>query len=360
MGSKAKVPKPNPEADYQQYLTEARNALKVQSTLLPEQAVLEERLAPTLINTRMAGLKATSQGLMGLYGDLYEPAQALQKRYATDQMAMLSGMGGQATQAALASLDPTTRGIYSTFGQQALTDLQAGTGLTAQETTQAQQAARAAGAARGMSFSRQGADLEILNTYNMGQRRLAQRQGVAQQAYQMGAGQQQIGLTGFLNPAFAASQQYSLTGLAGGASGMYADVGSSPFLQPESQYLANIRANRIQMETAIQSANAQRSGGIMGGALQAVGTIAAAKMTGGASLAAGGCWVAREVYGEDNPEWMVFRQWLFTEAPEWFRDLYLQEGERFAEFISDKPVLKSIVKMAMDTVVKPRFKLLNV
>lgn len=348
-GSKAKAPAPNPEADYNQYLTEARNALKVQSTLLPEQAVLEERIAPTLINTRMAGLKATSQGLLGLYGDLYEPAQQMQQRYATDQMAMLSGLGAQSTQAALASLDPTTRGIYSTFGQQALTDLQAGTSLTEQETNQAQQAARAAAAARGMTFSRQGTDLEVLNTYGMGQRRLAQRQAVAQQAYQMGVGQQQIGLQGFLNPAYAGSQQYGLSGMVGASSGMYADVGSSPFLQPESQYLANIRANRIQMETAIQSANAARSGGIMGGALQAAGTI------GGAMIM---CWVAREVYGKDRAEWMVFRQWLLTEAPEWLLDLYMQEGERFAKFIADKPLLKFIVKKAMDIVVEPRFKLL--
>jgi hypothetical protein len=203
-----------------------------------------------------------------------------------------------------------------------------------------------------VSFSRQGSDLEILNTYGMGQRRLAQRQGVAQQAYQMGVGQQQVGLQGFLNPAFAASQQYGLSGLTAGASGMYGDVGSSPFLQPESQYLANIRANRIQMETAIQSANAARSGAIIGGGLQAIGSYAG-------GVAAAGCWVAREVYGNENPEWMVFRQWLFTEAPESFRDLYLQEGERFAEFISDKPVLKFLVKKAMDIVVEPRFKLLN-
>ena len=356
MGGRARTPEPNPQADYNQYLTEARNALKVQSTLLPEQAVLEERLAPTLINTRMAGLRATSQGLMGLYGDLYDPAQALQKRYATDQMSMLAGMGAQSTQAALGSLDANTRGIYDTFGRQALSDLQAGTSLTAQETTQAQQAARAAGAARGVNFSRQGADLEILNTYNMGQRRLQQRQGVAQQAYQMGASQQGVGLQAFLNPAFAASQQYSLTGLAGGAQGMYADVGTSPFLQPESQYLANIRANRIQMETAIQSANAQRSAGITGGLLSAAGTM------GGAAIKAGvlfGCWVAREVYGEETAEWLLFRAWLHEEAPAWLRNLYLQEGERFAAFISDKPILKFFVKKAMDIVVKPRFKLLN-
>jgi hypothetical protein len=275
----------------------------------------------------------------------------MQTRYATDQLSMLSGMGGQASAAALGSLDPTTRAIYDTFGQQALTDLQAGSGLNAQETTQAQQAARAAGAARGVNFSRQGADLEILNTYNMGQRRLAQRQGVAQQAYQMGAGQQQVGIQGFLNPAYAASQQYGLSGLTAGASGMYGDIGASPFLQPESQYMANIRANRIQMETAIQSANAARSGAIIGGGLQAIGSYA-----GGVAAA---CWVAREVYGEDRAEWMVFRNWLFTEAPEWFRDLYLEEGERFAKFISDKPLLKFIIKKAMDIVVEPRFKLLN-
>jgi len=352
MGGSARTPQPNPQADYNQYLTEARNALKVQSTILPEQAVLEERLAPTLINTRMAGLRASSQGLLGLYGDLYQPAQQLQQRYATDQMSMLSGLGAQSSQAALASLDPNTRGIFNTFGQQALSDLQAGTSLSAAETTQAQQAARAAGAARGVNFSRQGADLEILNTFNMGQRRLQQRQATAQTAYQMGANQQQVGLQGFLTPAFAASQQYSLAGLAGSAQGLYGDVGTSPFLTPESQYMANIRANRIQMETAIQSANAQRSGAIIGGAIQAVGTYA-----GYSALAA--CWVAREVYGEDRAEWMVFRHWLFTEAPEWFRDLYLEEGERFAKFISDKPLLKFIVKKAMDIVVEPRFKLLN-
>jgi hypothetical protein len=351
MGGKAKTPKPNPEADYQQYLAETKNALRAQGEILPMQAQMEERLAPQLINARMAGLKGSAQGLLGLYGDLYQPAQQLQQRYATDQISMLGGLGAQATGAAIGSMDATTRGIYSTFGQQALSDLQAGTSLTAQETNQAQQAARAAAAARGLSFSRQGADLEILNTYGMGQRRLAQRQATAQQAYQMGVGQQAFGAQAYLTPAYAGSQQYSLTGLAGGASGMYADVGSSPFLQPESQYMANIRANRIQMETAIQSANAARSGGILGGALQAAGTI------GGAAIMA--CWVAREVYGEDRAEWMVFRQWLFTEAPEWLLDLYLQEGERFAEFISDKPALKFVVKKAMDIVVEPRFKLLN-
>lgn len=278
MGSKAKVPTPNPQADYAQYLAEGTNALNAQDVLLRKQIGIEAGLQPLLTAQQMASLKGQATGLLGLYGDLYAPAQAFQQRYAGDQIAMLGGLGAQATGAAIGSLDATTRGIYSTFGQQALSDLQAGTGLSAQETTQAQEAARAAAAARGLTFSRQGTDLEVLNTYNMGQRRLAQRQAAAQQAYQMGVGQQQVGLQGFLAPAYQGSQQYGLTGLVGGAQSSYGSLGSSSFLQPESQYLANIRANRIQMETAIASANAQQSGAIWGGALGGLGSIIGAKI----------------------------------------------------------------------------------
>jgi hypothetical protein len=348
MGGKAKVPAPNPTADYNQYLAEGSNALRAQDQLLRQQIGYEAGLQPLLTAQQMASLKGQSQGLLGLYGDLYEPAQAMQKRYAGDQLTMMGGFGQQATQAAIGSMDTTTRGIYDTFGQQALSDLQMGSSLNAQETNQAQQAARAAGAARGLSFSRQGGDLEVLNTYQMGQKRQAQRQGVAQQAYQMGTAQQQIGLQGFLNPAFAASQQYGLSGIVQGAQAGYAGLGQSSFLTPESQYLANIRANRIQMETSIQSANAARSGAIWGGIASGVGAAIGGK-----------CWVAREVYGKANPEWVVFRNWLESEAPEWLDTLYNEEGERFASFISDKPVFKSVVKMAMDLVVKPRLNLLT-
>jgi len=351
MGGSAKTPRPNPTADFNQYLAEGSNALRAQEYLLTLQSQAETRLQPMLTAQQMQSLKGEAQGMLGLYGELYAPAQQMQQRYATDQIKMMGGLGAGATEAALGSLDPTTRGIYDTFGQQALSDLQMGSSLNAQETNQAQQAARAAAQSRGLSFSRQGSDLEVLNTYSMGQKRLQQRQGVAQQAYQMGAGQQQIGLQGFLNPAFASSQNFGLQGLVQNAQAGYGALGQSSFLTPESQYLANIRANRIQMETGIQAANAQRSGAIWGGALSAAGSIA-----GGAISK---CWVAREVYGKDNPEWIVFRNWLESEAPEWLDTLYLEEGERFAGFISDKPVLKSIVKMAMDLVVKPRLNLLT-
>lgn len=278
MGGKANMPAPNPEADYRQYVTEGANALKAQEKLLGFQTEAEARLQPMLTAQQMSSLRGQATGLLGLYSDLYAPANQFQQQYATSQIGMMGGLGSQATQAAIGSLDPTTRSIYNTFGQQALEGLQAGTGLTSQETNQAQQAARAAAQARGLQFSRQGSDLEILNTYALGQQRQQQRQATAQAAYQMGAGQQQFGYQGYLTPSFGASQQFGLPGLVGGAQSTYGALGQSSFLTPESQYLANIRANRIQMETAIQSANAQRSGAIFGGLASAAGSIIGAKM----------------------------------------------------------------------------------
>ena len=62
------------------------------------------------------------------------------------------------------------------------------------------------------------------------------------------------------------------------------------------------------------------------------------------------CWVAREVYGIDNPKWVLFRGWLLTRAPLWLRDTYLEHGEEFAAWIHDKPVMKAIVRTLMDLI----------
>lgn len=64
------------------------------------------------------------------------------------------------------------------------------------------------------------------------------------------------------------------------------------------------------------------------------------------------CWVAREVYGEENPKWQLFRDWMLNEAPCWFRNLYIQHGERFAKFISNKPKFKNIIRKWMDNRIK--------
>jgi polysaccharide export outer membrane protein len=65
----------------------------------------------------------------------------------------------------------------------------------------------------------------------------------------------------------------------------------------------------------------------------------------------GVCWVAREVYGPENPQWLLFRAWLLTEAPDWLREAYVEHGEEFAAWIHDKPLAKAAVKALMDRVI---------
>ena len=97
------------------------------------------------------------------------------------------------------------------------------------------------------------------------------------------------------------------------------------------------RSQDMSLLGAQAQADATRSSGLM----QGLGSIGAAMIT--------GCWVAREVYGIENPRWLEFRHWLFTESPSWFKNLYMKYGERFAKFISNKPFIKNFIRRWMDT-----------
>jgi hypothetical protein len=119
----------------------------------------------------------------------------------------------------------------------------------------------------------------------------------------------------------------------------------------QNQNMANYQSSIFGSQAALAGAQAQARGAASGGLMQGLGSL------GGGLLGAAGkagsfaalfCWVAREVYGEDNPDWMRFREWMLTKAPRWFRALYIKYGERFAAFIKDKPKLKRLIKKWMD------------
>ena len=100
-------------------------------------------------------------------------------------------------------------------------------------------------------------------------------------------------------------------------------------------------ANLGNYQAATYGARAGAQGAIVGGLFQGLGQAAGAV-----------CWVAREVYGEDNPKWMMFREWLLTKAPDWFRNLYIKYGERFAAFLRTRPSLKRLIRKWMDSRIK--------
>ena len=87
--------------------------------------------------------------------------------------------------------------------------------------------------------------------------------------------------------------------------------------------VAQAAALAQQAALAKSSQKASRTSSIFG----TIGSIA------GAAIAAG-CWVAREVYGNDAQEVYRFRWWLEREAPKWFNRLYKKRGEKFAYFIT--------------------------
>jgi len=60
------------------------------------------------------------------------------------------------------------------------------------------------------------------------------------------------------------------------------------------------------------------------------------------------CWVAREVFGQDNPKWTEFRAWMLNRSPRWFRWLYVRYGAGFAIWIHDKPRLKAVIRRWME------------
>tara|TARA_R110000751_G_scaffold13226_1_gene44587 strand:- start:213 stop:1610 length:1398 start_codon:yes stop_codon:yes gene_type:complete len=178
----------------------------------------------------------------------------------------------------------------------------------------------------------------------------SQAAGMGQQAFGMNrqlAGD--VGMTILGRPSSAISLGGQMLGQAtAGAAGPMGpqlfdpNVGINMALQQRGQ---DVTFQGMQAQ-----AKAAGSAGIMG----AVGSIGGAMIGGPAGAAAGSslCWVAREVYGIENPKWLEFREWMLNDAPSWLRNLYLKYGERTAKFISNKPRVKSIIRKWMNTKIK--------
>ncbi len=66
------------------------------------------------------------------------------------------------------------------------------------------------------------------------------------------------------------------------------------------------------------------------------------------TIEANACWVAREVYGVDNPQWMLFREWLLSgRAPAWLVGLYMRRGEKFAAWLRPRSWARKALKPVM-------------
>ena len=269
---------------------------------------------------------------------------------------MLGQMSGIASQELAGPAQGQYGGLLGMMGEQAREGLAAGSDLTARERRNAEQEARVAMEARGRQLDPMAAVAELESLERAKMARRSERRGFAGQVMQsedarreaarryaqqtMGASRAMSAdpFMAILGRGSGMGQQVAQAGLGAGQMGLGA--GPGVVFNPEAglTYMLGQQGQQMGLQAAQAGAQAQRGAGMMG----MLGSL------GGAAIGAF-CWIAREVYGESNPKWMQFREWMLNHAPTWFRDWYLLNGEAVAESIRDKPELKARIKIFMDS-----------
>jgi len=292
-----------------------------------------------------------------------------------------------------ATTDPGTEALRRDIQDKITAQVALGSQLSADERRQYEQAARGAQTARGNIFGVGPAVEEAVTTGLAGESRLRERLGAASSflssgqsvtdalkrdtafreaatlnrlgaaadftaagatAYNMAnrrAAEQGGALAALLN----ASKPTTSGTFAGGSTAnipyMYVDPmagfrgaqNATNLYGSEADYLARTYGAYVNAQATVDAANSFPSY-LSAGAdiLKGAGSL-------GGTSGFFACWVAREVYGADNPKWVEFREWMFTKASDNLRNFYLKYGERIAESIRNKPKIKSIIRKWMDS-----------
>lgn len=205
---------------------------------------------------------------------------------------------------------------------------------------------------RGKEIAKRGIDLKGDLT-----KKLAEIGATAKLNFPLAVSQFQAGAAGFGAQVSEAAQQFqqqltnsafinrlNLTNLVSGGGLGLASIG--------------VNASGLFGDRGSTTTTTKRGGSSIGGIgsiLSGVGSLAPFFSPAGAGAIFGtqstlACWIAREVFGEDNPKWVQFWEYLETKAPKWFYDFYLENGEAIAEEIKDKPEVKSKVRDLMELV----------
>jgi len=319
------------------------------------------------------GLQGSMQGTQTEMG--YQPMQVRATDYSAAQM-------GPAGQVAGADLSAYTNPYESQVVQQSLTDLGG-----AQEKALNQMGAQAT-AARAFGGSRQGiAEAETRKSYADQAARMVSglRQSGYQQAQQL-AGQdiaRQMQADAANQAALNAQRMFGASqgmtaqqlnqgaGLQGaqfrlGAAGQMGNLGQQAFGTSQAIQQQQMQQGLMQQGLQQQLIDAARGqyAGYTGAPQQSLGLPLAAlgatpvpqsttnTMKPGLfnylQLGASLCWVAREIYGEDDPKWLQFREWVIGYSPDWFYKAYSKYGEKVAKVVAKVPALKLVIRPFMD------------
>lgn len=306
------------------------------------------------------------------------------------------GLGQQyrqmATQPIGATTTPETEQIRQTIEDEALNQLRLGSTIGAEERRGYEQSIRAAQTARGNVFGLGPAVQEASQIGAAGEARKLARYGAAQSF--LGSGQT-TGDALKADIAFRDALRQNRLGAAAnfiGGGPSIANLAAQRTGQQQSAMQSYIQANQalpggfnqqpstaanfyqatnpeipVQLQNAFTNLYGSQANYLSSTYGAQVGAISRqpsgfqnfATLAGGVKDLAGGfgalagagvfCWVAREVYGIDNPKWLQFREWMLTKASDNLRNYYIEYGERIAESIRNKPRIKDLIRKWMDS-----------
>ena len=235
------------------------------------------------------------------------------------------------------ALNPENTALLDEMNRQARLGLNES--LTAEDRRDIEQGVRSGQSARGFGYGNADLIQEVMTRSQAG-RDLQDRNR------QFAGNVSQLNSANSVDPfAFVGSRRSDLSGaaLGIGAQTFAGNASSGPKLfNPESGYASDIYNTNYNARASARIADANNEAALIGGMMSVMGGAASGAM----------CWVAREVYGIHNPRWIIFRHWMMNIAPQWFRSLYIENGEAFAEWIKNKPRLKRIIRWWMDARIK--------
>lgn len=262
--------------------------------------------------------------------------------------------------------------IQTTLEAQARAGLGLGTQLSDEDLRNAQQSAREAWSARGLVNSNGAIGAEILNRDALGRQRLLERQNLAANVDQAGFNQRQQGFGNVLQnaqlqgmTAFNPFQQITNANTtnqgsnqalfgqgAGFSSGSFGNQNVNQLVNPFNSYSQDVYSTNYNAGNDRYIAAGNNAAGLAAGQTQSNSAMAQAFIRALGGYLGGVCWVAREVYTPKNPKWLMFRYWLLTRAPRWFKTLYVEHGERFAAWLRLNPWAKPPIRAFMDGRIK--------
>ncbi len=324
------------------YAQQTRDTLQAQLDLAPQLFAAEKQYEP-----QRAQLQADiAQQLLPQVLDMYKQASlagsevdnAAQTARVANEMGMVQQYAPQIAQTLRDASGNTA--LLQALNSQAMAGLN-GDMIDPQLAAQIAQSARAAQAGRGMMTS--GAPAVNAEALMGAERAIANRNANRQFAGNVVGLNQATGGDPFLSLLGRPSGASVASGLMGQASG----YNPGQIFNPESAYAGNIYASNNAYDWQYKQATPSTMGkvGMVSDTIGSfVGSVAKGFM----------CSIAREAFGVWDPRWILFRRWLLTRAPRWFRSWYADNQLTVALWLRDRAWARVAVRGLMNVVLKVR------